>query len=330
MNDLVQSPFGRPSAAVAETAGTKQVMHREMAEMQIKFMMAQQFKRDMVKCTDNILNSFTRQTLAEQSEYQYSKGGSEIRGASIRAAEAIAQQWENFEFGFNEISRGIGPNGIPFSEVESFARDLEKRTQKPLKFIVPHWRDTKKGGYQLKDEREIYELMANQAQRRTRSCILALIPGDVVDAALKQAALTLKTTADTSPEATARMLEKFKEFGVTKEMIEKRIQRRIDSIQPAQIVSLRRIYTSLIDEMSEASDWFEMGETGQVQPDEKPKAPSALPICTTEQFDKRKDGYRQQILGGMSVKELIGTIETKFTLTEEQKMTLDSYFHEND
>jgi hypothetical protein len=48
-------------------------------------------------------------------------------------------------------------------------------------------------------------------------------------------------------------------FSMTKEQIEARIQRRIDAIQPAQVVSLKKIYASLRDGMSAAADWFEMG-----------------------------------------------------------------------
>jgi len=331
MNDLVNSPFGRPAAMVAETAGTKQNMHREMAETQAKYMMAQHFPRNVVANMDKILNAFTRPTLAEKAQYQFARGGSDICGPSIRAAEAIAQQWGNLEFGFRELSRGIGPDGVSYSEVESFAVDLENRTRRPMQFIVRHWRDTKKGGYQLTDERDIYELMANQAQRRTRACILALIPGDVVDAAMDQAAITLKTTADTSPEAMQRMLEKFKEFNVTKEMIEKRIQRRLDTIQAAQVVALRRIYASLNDDMSLPGDWFEIGDTPATSDrEDKSKQSSTIPVCTTEHFDKKKAGWREQILTGMSVADLISMIETKVTLTEEQKLTIDAWSHEND
>jgi hypothetical protein len=264
MNELVASPFGaRQSTAVADTAGARQDQSRELAETQVKYLMAQQFPRDVVANMDKILNSFTRPTLAEQSQYQFSRGGSDISGPSIRAAEAIAQQWGNIEHGFRERSRGVDASGVPFSEVEAFCVDLESRTSKRLQFIVRHWRDTKQGGYKLKDERDIYELMANQAQRRVRACILAQIPGDVTDAAMAQANATLHTKADTSPEAMEKMIAAFEPFGVTKEHIEKRIQRRLDAIQPAQVVTLKRIYASLRDGMSMPSEWFEMADVAK-------------------------------------------------------------------
>jgi hypothetical protein len=262
VNEVVESPFAQQQArtAVAETSGSRQAQSRELAEMQTKFYMAQQFPRDERRAMDSIINAFSRSTLAEIANYEYAKGGSSVSGLSIHSMQAIAQQWGNMEFGWSEVSRGVGADGVPYSEVRAFAWDLQSRTCRPLQFIVRHWRDTKNGGYKLKDEREVYELCANMAQRRVRACLMAVIPKDVQDAAEQQAALTLKTKADTSPEAMAKMVEAFSVFKVTKEQIEKRIQRRLDAIQPAQVVMLKRIYASLRDEMSTAAEWFEVGE----------------------------------------------------------------------
>lgn len=269
MNNAVANPFGSKTSAIVETAGARQSQSRELAEMQTKYLMAQRFPRDVVANTDKILNAFTRPALAEKSQYQFARGGSDIVGPSIRAAEAIAQQWGNMEFGFREVSRATGEDGVPYSEVEAFACDLEARNRRPLQFIVRHWRDTKAGGYKLKDERDIYELIANQAQRRVRACIIAMIPGDVIEAAMDQAEITLRTQADTSPETIAKMVDAFAPFGVTKEHIEKRIQRRLDAIQPAQVVMLKRVYASLRDDMSAPSDWFDIEPTTPTDGDGK-------------------------------------------------------------
>ena len=80
----------------------------------------------------------------------------------------------------------------------------------------------------------------------------------------------MKAKADTSPEAMQKMVTAFEAFGVTKEQIEKRIQRRLDAIQPAQVVSLKKIYASLRDGMSSPADWFELPDTGSPQTPEKP------------------------------------------------------------
>jgi hypothetical protein len=181
-----------------------------------------------------------------------------VVGPSIRAAEAMAQCWRNVSSGWREIGRYVGADGVGVSEVEAFCIDHEANNREVIQFFVRHWRDTKHGGYRLKEERDIYELCANQAARRKRACILAQIPGDVTEMAMEQASATLRAKADTSPEGLKRLLDTFAgEFGVTKEQIERRIQRRIESIQPAQVVGLKRIYVSLRDEMSTVADWFE-------------------------------------------------------------------------
>lgn len=124
---------------------------------------AKRFPRDEKAALDRILNSCTRLTLAEQSLYSFSRGGSEITGPSIRLMEAIAQHWGNLEFGFRELERGIDENGVGYSEVQAYAWDIENNTRRPLQFRVPHWRDKRNGGEKITAERDIYELVANSS-----------------------------------------------------------------------------------------------------------------------------------------------------------------------
>jgi hypothetical protein len=278
--NLVASPFAGAAEARGVTAASRATQSREVAETQVKFLMAQQFPRDERRAMDGILNAFARPGLAERAQYAYAKGGTDITGLSIHAAQAIAQQWGNLEAGWTEVSRGVGADGVPFSEVRAYATDLQTRVPRQIQFIARHWRDTKSGGYALKDERDLYELCANMAQRRVRACILSIIPQDVLDAAEEQATATLKTKADTSPEAMAKMLAAFLPFGVRKEHVEALIQRRLDSITPAQVVRLKRIYASLRDQMSEAGDWFDLGATAEGGAPPPPPAGSSIEKVT--------------------------------------------------
>lgn len=257
MSHAVESPFANTRAELAQTAGARQGQSRELAEMQVTYLMAQQFPRDPAKAMNRILDAFTRLSLAEKSQYEYSRGGTEIRGPSIKAMEAIAAEWENIDVTWRILSRGVDARGIPFSEVEASATDTQTRTRKRIAFIVSHWRDTKTGGYKLTDERDVYELCANMAQRRVRACIEAVIPTDVIEAAMAQADTTLQKI-DTSPEAIQKMLAAFEPFGVTRAHIEKRIQRDLLTIKKTQMVSLKRIYASLRDGMSAPAEWFDM------------------------------------------------------------------------
>jgi hypothetical protein len=258
MNDLeVQNPYGK-SEVVVPTGGVAMTTiesNRAVSEAQAMVIMAKRFPRDPVEATERILNEFQRTSLAEVSMYSYSRGGTEISGMSIRGAEAIARHYGNLDCGVKELSQADGK-----SEMMSYCVDLESNYRQVRVFSVSHVRHTKKGQYRLEDPRDIYEASMNQAARRLRAVILAVIPSDIIEAAMAQAEQTLKAKADTSPDALRKMVEAFAQFNVTKAQIEKRIQRKLESITAAQVISLRKIYNSLKDGMSSAGDWFSVEE----------------------------------------------------------------------
>lgn len=247
------NPFAAPAKHQASGAVADAAIQREAQEVQAMMVIAKKFPRDQVQAMDRILQACARPTLAEGALYSYNRGGSDVTGPSIRLAEAIAQTWGNLQFGIRELDQRNGE-----STVEAFAWDLESNTRQVKVFQVPHMRYTKKGSYKLEDPRDVYELVANQGARRLRACILGVIPGDVVEAAVRQCDVTLNTTADTSAEAVKKMVDAFDAFCVSREQIEKRIQRRLDSITPALMVQMKKIYQSLRDGMSAPGDWFEV------------------------------------------------------------------------
>lgn len=250
---MTENPFGalatRPAASTAVAQSDQQ---RAIAEVQAAMMIARTNPRDPIAAVDRILNACARPTLANAALYSYARGGQDITGPSIRLAEAMAQQWGNIKTSVRELDHNGGS-----STVQAIAWDLETGYQCDKVFHVPHERHTKQGVKKLTDPRDIYELVANQGARRLRACILAVIPGDVTEAAVEQCNMTMHAKADTSHEGVGKMVAAFEVFGVTKAQIEKRIQRRLDAIKPAQIVSLKKIYASLRDSMSAPGDWFD-------------------------------------------------------------------------
>lgn len=254
-----------PVAAAPRTAATEAEMQRAITEVQASIVLAKRFPRDYDVCVKEIERECGRTQLAEVATYEYAKGGTKIEGPSIRLAEALALSWGNIHSGWRELSR-IVQNGVTYAEVEAWAWDMEKNKREAVNFKVKLMRDTKKGSYPLRDEREIYEHCANQAKRRERAAILAVIPGWVQDMAIDLCKETLAKTVNA--ETTAKMIAAFKDrFDVSKEQIERFIQCKIDAITPGQVVRLRQIYNSLKDGMSNKSDWFE-----EVKPEESPDA----------------------------------------------------------
>jgi hypothetical protein len=246
------NPFGSVVRAEPANAIAAAATQREVAEVQAMMTVARRFPRDAVQAMDRILNACARPTLAATALYSYARGGQEIAGPSIRLAEAMAQEWGNIQFGIRELEQRHGE-----STVEAYAHDLERNVRQSKVFQVRHERHTRKGVQYLSDPRDLYELVANQGARRLRACILGVIPGDVVEAAVEACDATMRADCDTGPETQRKLVEAFEAFGVSREQIEKRIQRRLDAIQPAQVVSLKKVYASLRDGMSAPGDWFD-------------------------------------------------------------------------
>lgn len=262
-----ESGFFQPAASPAEGGLLATDQARAVAEVKAALVIAASRPRNELQARDRLLQACQRIGLASSAMYKYIRGGSTVTGPSIRLAETAARAWGNINYGFRELSRSAG-----ISECEAFAWDLETNTKAVRQFTIRHRRDTRNGGYDITEERDIYELMANQAQRRVRAAILEIIPGDIIEDALDQCERTLSANVGNVVEAAKKLVDAFAALGVTREAIEERLGHRIDAIQPAQILEFRKIYTSIKDGMSESKDWFRPVNTKENSTVEDPSA----------------------------------------------------------
>lgn len=226
---------------------------RAVAEVQSAYVIAKKFPRNQHDAYQNIMDACKRPSLAEQAIYAYPRGGQMVKGPSIRLAEAIGQAWGNLDCGVREISQS---NGV--SVAEAYAIDLQTNTRITKVFHVQHKRDTKKGVTRLTDSRDIYELVANQGARRLRACILGIIPGDIIEAAVARCAATLESSDIPIAEQIKKMISAFGELGVKVEHLEKRLGHNLDATIPTEIVTLKGIYKSIKDGMAAREDFFEI------------------------------------------------------------------------
>jgi len=267
---------------------TAMIQTREMTEIQAMVISAKRFPRDIAQVRADILASCDSPALAEVSQYTYAKGGTEINGVSIRLAEEMACAFQNMDKGWVELERKSSVGNVPGeSVVQCFAWDMQRNVKAKRTFTVRHWRDTKQGGYALKDEREIYELMANQAARRLRACILEIIPRFIQEEAITRCDETLKKNAKggTLEKRIVDMVGAFAKVGVTKEMLEKRLQHNAEATSESEIIGLHKVYLSLVDGMSNISQWFD-GATPATQS----TAAADSPPPQTQSISKEKKG----------------------------------------
>lgn len=226
---------------------------RAIAEAQGKLVIAKRFPRDEVQAYNRVAQACQRKGIAEKAFYSYSRGGGTVSGPTIRFAEELARCWGNIDYGIKELSQDEGK-----SEMQAYAWDLETNAQSVQNFTNPHIREVGGKAKVLTSQRDIYEINANMGARRLRSRILAILPTDLVDMAISECKKTLAGNNDEPLiDRVKKMIVAFGKIGVTKEQIEKRLGRKVDTMTIDDFTDYIGIYNAIKQGESKIAEWFE-------------------------------------------------------------------------
>ena len=232
---------------------------RAIAEAQGKLVIAKRFPRDEVQSYAKAMEACQRPTMAAKAFYSFPRGGQTVEGPTIRFAEELARCWGNIDYGIKELSQDDGK-----SEMQAYAWDLETNAQSVQNFTNPHKREktdkrTKTVVMEtLTGQRDIYENNANMATRRLRSRILAILPAWFVEDAIAECKKTLAGQNDTPLiDRVKKMVVQFAKLGVTQEMIEKRLKRKVDTMTSDDFVEYVGIYNAVKGGESKIADWLD-------------------------------------------------------------------------
>lgn len=243
MKELMnRSNAGGVMAAATETA--------EIADIQAKMILAKRFPRDVDRAMQMVAFECQNKDLAEKAVYEFPRGDSVVRGASIRLVECVARHWGNVISGIKEIAT----DGKK-STVKAFCWDLETNFADEKIFDIAFVRNTKKGSYAVTDERDKYEMMANMAARRKRACMQAIIPQFVIDNAVELCTATLEKSISKQggsiEEIKEKMLAAFMALPgaewVTPEDFSVVCGKAYDTLNNKDIVKLRNLYNAIKD-----------------------------------------------------------------------------------
>lgn len=229
---------------------------RAIAEAQGKLVIAKRFPRDEVQAYAKAMEACQRPTMAEKAFYSFPRGGQTVEGPTIRFAEELARCWGNIDYGIKELSQDEGK-----SEMQAYAWDLETNAQSIQNFTNPHQREVGKKMQTLTSLRDIYENNANMATRRLRSRILAILPSWFVEDAIAECKKTLAGHNETPlVDRVKKMVVQFAKLGVTQEQIEKRLKRKIETMNSDDFVEYIGIYNAIKQGESKIAEWFEAGK----------------------------------------------------------------------
>lgn len=226
---------------------------RAIAEAQGKLVIAKRFPRNEVEAYAKAMEACQRPSMAAKAFYSFPRGGQTVEGPTIRFAEELARCWGNIDYGIKELSQDDSK-----SEMQAYAWDLETNAQSVQNFTNPHKREQGKKMVTLTSQRDIYENNANMATRRLRSRILAILPSWFVDDAINECKKTLAGQNDIPlTDRVKKMVVAFAKLGVTQEQIERRLKKKIETMNAEDFVEYTGIYNAIKNGESKIAEWFE-------------------------------------------------------------------------
>ena len=191
---------------------------------------------------EKLLATCSNRDFAESAFYSVPRKGGPVEGASIRMAEAAATAMGNINFG---IKTYPDDNDKDATRYTVFAIDLESNTRVERTYTRRHFKKIKGSIMQVKDPSQQYELIAADATKRLRACLLNIIPKYLIELGEKKCIHTLET-APVNKEATLEsLLLSFGEFEIGRMLIEDKIGKTLEAMTNDDIVILRGTYNIL-------------------------------------------------------------------------------------
>jgi len=353
MNDgtalATQEDFGGTgrTMAVVETASTA-IAAQSKAMVESRYIMAMRNPRNMDAVRQELLKECRRPSFANNKSAYYIKPiGQGVEGLGIRFVEVALRCMKNvlvettmiFEDEQKEVHR------VSVTDLEAnITYPLDVRVSKTVERSKPNsdgsYISVRKNSYNknvytvLGTDDDLLNKRGALISKAMRSLGLRIIPGDLCDEAEEIIKKIRLDDAAKDPDAERkRIVDAFSSIGVTATDLASYLGHDLAKCSPPQIVTLRGIFGAIKD--GEAT-WQSVMQNKAEQGGNSASAAAdtgkkEIPICTPENFEKKKAGWRKAIIEKTrTVADLIATIETKEKLTDDQKQTIDSWSHEND
>ncbi len=350
MNTLVQSQdFSGNSQqmAVVETASTA-IAAQAKAMIESRYIMAMRNPRNMTQVRLDLLSECKRPAFANNKSAYYKKPiGQGVEGLGIRFVEVALRCMKNvlietsmiFEDQQKEIHR------VSVTDLENnVTYPLDVKVTKTVERSKPgddgEFISQRKNSYGkitytvAAQDDDLLNKRGAMISKAVRTLGLRIIPGDLCDEAeeiIKK--IRLDVAAKDPLAERKKLVDAFNEIGINAIELAKYLGHPIEQLAPAQIVDLRGIYGAIKD--GEAT-WKTVMDNKQenasaTNETTQQHTASSMPVCTDAVFDKNKAAWRDLIMSGKKTpSQLITMLRTKYTFTETQELTIDSWSHEND
>jgi hypothetical protein len=331
--------------AVQETASTMAAAQGK-AMVEARYVMALRNPRNWDQVRSDILTECKRPSFADNKSVYYRKPiGQGVEGLGIRFVESAMRHMRNvlvdpimiFEDDFKEIYRVSVTDleaNITYTTDVKVSKTVER--SKPMddgSYLSMRLNSYKKAVYTVPaQDDDLLNKRGALVSKAVRTLGLRIIPGDIQDEAIEIIKkVRLNDAAQDPAGERKKIVDAFGDIGVKAVDLVEYLGHAIDQCSPAEILALRGIYGAIRD--GEATWAGVMDNKAEQDAAKKPVGgqPKELPMCTAEEFAKKTPEWRKVILDKKkTVADLVATIQTKTLLTEDQKLTIDSWSHESE
>ncbi|OJY11805.1 MAG: hypothetical protein BGO99_02670 [Nitrosospira sp. 56-18] len=325
---------------VQETASTA-IAAQSKAMVESRYIMAMRNPRNWDQVRLDLIKECRRPSFANNKSAYYIKPiGNGVEGLGIRFVEVALRCMKNvlvettmiFEDEVKEVHR------VSVTDLEAnITYPLDVRVSKTVERAKPNsdgsYISVRKNSYGkdtytiLGTDDDLLNKRGALISKAIRTIGLRIIPGDLCDEAEEIIKRIRLDDAAKDPDAERRrIVDAFAAIGVTATDLTSYLGHDLGRCSPAQLVTLRGIYgaikdgeatwKSVMDNKAEQEGSGGSGNTGG----------ATKPTCTSESFDKQKAGWKAVIESGKkTANALIATIQTKETLSEDQKVEIASW-----
>lgn len=255
-----EDALGTSLTVHGETAATA-IEAQAKAAIQARYTLAVARPRKMDQVRQDLLKDCRRPDFAETARYVLPMGTAKVRGFSIRFAEAAMAAMGNIFVEtvtiFDDDTRRIISVSVtdlernttfqrPVTIRKVVERKKLRRGQEPIRTRVNSYGDTV---YEVEaTEEEVMRKEASAQSRIVRNGVLRLIPGDLRHECEQTVARTINDRAAKDPDHERKALaDGFEVLGVTAADLHEYLGHDLGKCSPAQLASLREIYTSIRD-----------------------------------------------------------------------------------
>ena len=267
--------FGETSLARTAETSALALAEQAKAAVQARYVMAMQRPRDLMLARKKLLDDCKRTRFAETAIYRKPVGEG-VEGPSIRFAEAAARAMGNVlaevSAIYDDVSKRIVrvsvtdlESNITYPKDVTIEKTIERSKMMPGRKLLGTRKNSK--GYDVfiieATSDEILDKENALCSKALRTCLLRIVPGDLLDEAIEQCYATRKSDIAADPTlARKKLVDAFEGLGVSVTQLAEYFGHPLELLTTQEIDSARSVYLSLRDQ---ETNWAEVMDAIRTQ-----------------------------------------------------------------